>query len=133
MDNPLFKLASSGHNPIITIFFSLVFIVLAILAFVFGVIKFNSQGNNYNKIIKSFFIVNCVFFVVELFIIAFHFAKYPKIHIDMDERMKKVLDLYNDRTFATQVYRIISLVFSVVSFTPIIIKFFKKEDLIHND
>ena len=39
MDNPLFKLASSGHNPIITIFFSLVFIVLAILAFVFGVIK----------------------------------------------------------------------------------------------
>ena len=46
MDNPLFKLASSGHNPIITIFFSLVFIVLAILAFVFGVIKFNSQGNN---------------------------------------------------------------------------------------
>ena len=133
MDNPLFKLASSGHNPIITIFFSLVFIVLAILAFVFGVIKFNSQGNNYNKIIKSFFIVNCVFFVVELIIIAFHFAKYPKIHIDMDERMKKVLDLYNDRTFATQVYRIISLVFSVVSFTPIIIKFFKKEDLIHND
>ena len=133
MDNPLFKLASSGHNPIITIFFSLVFIVLAILAFVFGVIKFNSQGNNYNKIIKSFFIVNCVFFVVELFIIAFHFAKYPKIHIDMDERMKKVLDLYNDRTFATQVYRIISLVFSVVSFTPIIIKFFKKEDSIHND
>ena len=51
----------------------------------------------------------------------------------MDERMKKVLDLYNDRTFATQVYRIISLVFSVVSFTPIIIKFFKKDDLIHND
>ena len=134
MDNPLFKLASSGHNPIITIFFSLVFIVLAILAFVFGVIKFNSQGNNYNqKIIIIFIAINSVFFVVELFIIAFHFCKYPKIHIDMDARMKKVLDLYNDRTFATQVYRIISLVFSVVSFTPIIIKFFKKEDSIHND
>ena len=133
MDNPLYKLTSSGHNPIITITFSSLFIVLDILALVFGILKFKSQENNNNKLILSFFIVNCVFFVVELFIIGFHFVKYPKIHIDMDERMKKVLDLYNDRTFSTQVYRIISLVFSTVSLILNNIKFSNKENLIHNE
>ena len=133
MDNPLYKLASSGHNPIITITFSVIFIVLDILTLIFAIIKFKSQGNINNKLILSFFIVDCIFFVVELIIIAYHFVKYPKIHIDMDERMKKVLDLYNDRTFTTQVYRIISLVFSFVSSIPITIKLFQKENLIHND
>jgi hypothetical protein len=135
MDNPLYKITSSGHNPIITITFSSVFIIIDILFLVFEIIKFKSQNNNNDSlIIIIFIIVNSVFFFVELLIIAFHFAKYPKIHIDMDERMQKVLDLYNDRTFSTQVYRIISLVFSTVSLVMSNIKFsIKENNLIHNE
>ena len=132
MDNPLYKLSSSGHNPIITITFATLFL-FADLVNIFFIIFCFIKGNNYNqKIIIIFIAINSVFFVVELFIIAFHFGKYPKIHIDMDARMKKVLDLYNDRTFNFQVYRIISVVFSLVSlvFTPII--FLKKEKIIPN-
>ena len=135
MDNPLYKITSSGHNPIITITFSSVFIIIDILFLVFEIIKFKSQNNNNDSlIIIIFIIVNSVFFFVELLIIAFHFIKYPKIHIDMDERMQKVLDLYNDRTFSTQVYRIISLVFSTVSLVMSNIKFsIKENNLIHNE
>ena len=131
-DNPLYKLASSGHNPLITIIFSSVFFVLGIVLLILGIRKCKSKIDN-KKLILIVRVVNCIFFIVELFIIAFHFVKYPKIHIDMDERMQKVLDLYNDRTFSTQVYRIISLVFSTVSLIFINIKFSEEENLIHND
>ena len=131
-DNPLYKLASSGHNPLITIIFSSVFFVLGIVLLILGIRKCKSKIDN-KKLILIVRVVNCIFFFVELFIIAFHFVKYPKIHIDMDERMQKVLDLYNDRTFSTQVYRIISLVFSTVSLIFINIKFSEEENLIHND
>ena len=131
-DNPLYKLASSGHNPLITIIFSSVFFVLGIVLLIFGIRKCNLKTDN-KKLILIILIVTCIFFFVDLIIIAFHFVKYPTIHIDMDERMQKVLDLYNDRTLSTQVYRIISLVFSSVSFIFTFIKFSEKENLIHDD
>ena len=132
MDNPLYKLSSSGHNPIITITFSTVFLFLDLVNIFFIIFCFK-KGNNYNPtIIKIFIAINSVFFLVELFIIAFHFYKYPKINIDMDDRMKKVLDLYNDRTFNFQVYRIISVVFSFVSLSLTSIIFYKNVHIIPN-
>ncbi len=51
----------------------------------------------------------------ELVIIIYHFKKYPSIHIDMDDKMKKILDLYNKRTIKCQVCRMISLVLNFIS------------------
>ena len=67
-----------------------------------------------------------VFWLGELIIIAVHFCKYPRINIDMDDRMKKVLNLYNDRTLFCQLYRIISIFLKSISFVFGFIYYWKK-------
>ena len=121
-DNPLYKLSSSDYNPIITIIFSGLLLLLDIIYMIFIVISWKKENNNYNSsLIKAFLVINSLFIAAVLFIIVYHFLKYPKINIDMDDRMKAVLDLYNKRIMSLQKYRITSLVFSVVSliFTPL--------------
>ena len=89
---------------------------------IFIIISWKKENNNYNSsLIKAFLVINSLFIAAVLFIIVYHFLKYPKINIDMDDRMKAVLDLYNKRIMSLQKYRITSLAFSVVSliFTPL--------------
>ena len=121
-DNPLYKLSSPKYDPIITIVFSSFFLFLSILSLIFGIIIWNKDLNDYkSKILLIFYILNCIVFIAELIIIIIHFASFRKINIDMDERMTEVLNLYNDRIFSLQEFRIICLVFSFVSLvvTPI--------------
>ena len=121
-DNPLYKLSSSKYDPKITIVLSSFFLFLSILSLIFGIIIWKKDLNDYkSKILLIFFIVNCIVFAAELIIIRVHFASFRKINIDMDERMTEVLNLYNDRIFSLQEFRIICLVFSFVSLiiTPI--------------
>ena len=121
-DNPLYKLSSSDYNPIITIIFSGLLLLLDIIYMIFIIISWKKENNNYNSsLIKAFLVINSLFIAAVLFIIVYHFLKYPKINIDMDDRMKAVLDLYNKRIMSLQKYRITSLAFSVVSliFTPL--------------
>ena len=115
-DNPLYELTCIKYDPIITITFASIFIMIAIIHIIYLSITFKKEENNFNlRLIRAFFLIDVISLALELFIIAFHFIKYPKINIDMDERMKEVLDLYNERTFSFQIYRIISVTFSAVS------------------
>ena len=114
-DNPLYKLSSSKHNPLITVVIPSAFFVLSIVFLVFK-IKNIFNGSFLKIIFYIFFVLIILFMVGELIIIGFHFKHYyPKIHIDMDDKMKKVLDLYNKRTMKCQVCRIISLVLNFIS------------------
>ena len=122
MDNPLYKLSCSKYNPIMTMTFASFFLLLDILYIIFLCNALKREKNDLNfSLVKVFLAINIILLAVELFNIAFHFIKYPKIKIDMDNRMKAVLDLYNERTFSLQLYRIISVAFSVISIilTPI--------------
>ena len=121
-DNPLYKLSSSGHNPIITIVFSSVFLSLSI-AFLIVYIKIGKiKSDDIKRIMIYIFVgITSLFIIAALIIIGVHFEKYPRIYIDMDERMKKVLDAYNKRTFFSQLYRIISVCLNLISFVLAII------------
>ena len=124
-DNPLYKLSSSGHDPLITIILSVIFFLLSIAYFI---ITYKQFCNEYiSHILFYVFIVLIIIFLLgELITMAVHFGKYPTIHIDMDDIMKKVLDLYNFRTFLCQIFRIISLLLKLISLIFGIIYYRKK-------
>ena len=126
-DNPLYQLCSSGHTPIITITFSSIFLLFDIIYILFLIINWKKENisNIFGLIICSY-VINILYFVVALSFVIYHFCKYQKISIDMDDRMKKVLDLYNDRILSLQIYRIISLVFSFCSLIITSVKICKK-------
>ena len=91
-------------------------LVFEIFYIIFQSISLKSDNHKcYSRLLIAFLIINIIFFVIELVIIAFHFFYYPEIDIDMDERMKKVLELYNERRLSLQLYRIISVVFATAS------------------
>lgn len=123
-DNPLFRLSSSSHhNPIITIVFSGVFLILSILYGIFSFIQLIDQKNYF----KIFFAIIILYFIGNLIIIIYHSVKCPLIHIEMDQRMKKVLDAYNKRTIMFQLFRYIGTFFNLASFVLAIIFNFKEE------
>ena len=125
-DNPLYRLSSSKHNPLITIIFPCIFIVLTILYLVFKIRNILSE--EILEILFYIFIAFIVlFWIVELIIIIYHFRKYPTIKIDMDDRMEKILDDYNSRNIKCQVLRIISLIINTISIILILIGYCKKK------
>ena len=124
-DNPLYKLSSSGHNPLIEIIISCAFLVII---FAYALILRLEKFKNIYKVLSFIFIgIMIIFFIVGLIIIAFHFAKYSLIHIEMDRRMKRVLHAYNKRTILSQIFRIISLAFNSISLILILIKKIKEK------
>ena len=128
-DNPLYKLSSSGHKPLITIIFSVVFFIIS-LAYII-VIIINKIPDNINEILfKIFFAIEILFWLAAPLIIVYHFIKYNKINIDMDERMKVVLDKYNKRRIDFQLFRIISWILNTLSLILLIL--FCKNNNKHN-
>ena len=113
-DNPLYKISSTGHNPLITIIFSCVFFGLVIILII--LIRKNVFGGQILPfIILSFFIVIIIYFIAELSLMALHYSRFPQIHIKMDSRMEYVLDKYNLRTILCQLFRIIGLGFNLIA------------------
>lgn len=124
-DNPLYKLSSLKHQPLVTIIFSTVFLCISFAYLVFKNI-FKKEDNISKILFYIYTIIIILFFIAELIIISVHFRRYPKIHIDMDNRMKRVLELYNRRTFNCQKFRIICLCFNVISIIFTLIIYFKQ-------
>ena len=124
-DNPLYKLSSSGHNPLITIILSAFFFVVSI-AYLIIVLK--KIFNDYISLILfyAFIVISIIFWLGEFITMAVHFGKYPRIYIDMDDRMQKVLDLYNKRTVICQIFRIISIIFKSISLIFGVIYYWKQ-------
>ena len=123
-DNPLYKICTPRHNPLITIIIPIVFIFISIAYLVLKIIKI-FQDSLFKILFYVFSILIILFCILELIIIFVHFVRYPNIYIDMDDRMEKVLDLYNKRTFMSQIFRIISLFFNVISLVFAILYYFK--------
>ena len=126
-DNPLYKLSSSGHDPLITIIIACLFLCAAIAYLILLFYK-KIKEELFNISIFAFIIILGLFLISDLIIIIYHFVEYPTISIDMDSRMKKVLDKYNRRTINCQLYRIISLVFKITSEVLIGIYVYKKRN-----
>ena len=121
-DNPLYRLSSSyHHNPIITIVFSVVFLILSILYIIFSHIKLIDQIFYF----KIFFVIIDLFFIGNLIIIIYHSIRCPLIHIEMDQRMQKVLDAYNKKTSMFQLFRYIATLFNLASFVLCVMFFYK--------
>ena len=136
MDNPLYKLSCLKYNPspIFTIVFASFLFVINIFYMIFQTISLKRENYKvYYGLLKAFLIIDSIFLLLELIIIAFHFIGYPEINIDMDERMKDVLELYNKRRFFLQVYRIISVVFASVSLILTPIRGFRQEEGIREE
>ena len=125
-DNPLYQLSTSKHNPLITIIIPGFFIGLSIA---YLVLKINNIfGSLISKIFfYIFFIIVILFFVAEFITIFVHHHNYPKIEIDMDGRMRKVLDKYNHRTFKCIICREISIIFNGISIVSISISLYKNK------
>ena len=118
-DNPLYKLSSSGHNPLIEIIISCAFLVII---FAYALILRLEKLKNINDLLSYIFIgITIIFLIAGLIIIVVHFIKYTPIYIDMDRRMQKVLKAYNKRTVLSQLFRLISLVFNILSLVLILI------------
>ena len=118
-DNPLYKLSSSGHNPLIEIIISCVFLVII---FAYALILRLEKLKNINDLLSYIFIgITIIFLIAGLIIIVVHFIKYTPIYIDMDRRMQKVLKAYNKRTVLSQLFRLIGLVFNILSLVLILI------------
>ena len=123
-DNPLYQLSSSKHDPLTTIIIPVVFICISI-AYLVLKIK-NIFGGIISKILfYVFFIIIMLFWVAEFITILVHCLRYPKIYIDMDNRMKEILDLYNKRTLTCQICRKISIFFNTISIIIISISLYK--------
>ena len=69
-DNPLYQLSSLGHDPIIIIVFSVVFLCFVIFYAIYTGIKWKKGNieNTYN-LLTIFMIINIIYIVVELIII----------------------------------------------------------------
>ena len=132
-ENPLYKLSSLEHDPLITIIFSAFFLFLGISFLIIIIINF-FKGFLNEKIkdilLYCFIFILIVNFVADLIIISYHYSKCPLIYIDMDARMKSVLNRYNKRTIMYQLFRIISGLFLVFSGIFITLYFYKKH---HNN
>ena len=115
-DNPLYKLSSSvyNHDPLVTIIISAIFICIIISYFILYYIKKLSQAT-YKYLFFIFLAFICIFFLGELIIFSDHYKKYNIINIDMDKKMKEVLDKYNRRIITCQLYRIISSFINIIS------------------
>lgn len=129
-DNPLYKLSNSGHNPLVTIIFSAVFIAITIAYFILLFFKIFQQ-EIYKILFFIFGAIVLIFWLADLIIIAVHFVKYRPINIDMDDRMKKVLDRYNRRSLLCQLYRIIALALNTFSTLFIFLSLFKGNNKLH--
>jgi hypothetical protein len=55
-DNPLYNLSSSNHNPIVTITFSCILLVLDILSLIFSIILWKKENNEYNSYLLSWYL-----------------------------------------------------------------------------
>jgi len=136
-DNPLYKLSSSGHNPLIEIIISCVFLVII---FAYALILKYEKLKDINNLLSYIFIgITIVFLIAGLIIIVFHFIKYHPIYIDMDRRMQKVLKAYNKRTILSQLFRVISLAFNILSLVLMLINKIKQarqgnyQDVVNNN
>ena len=117
-ENPLFRLSSSSHhNPIVTIAFSGFFLILSIIYGIFSSIPKFFQKDYF----KYFLAIITLYFIGNLIIIIYHSIRCPMIYIEMDQRMKKVLDAYNKRTIMFQIFRYIGTLFNLASFVFAII------------
>ena len=114
-DNPLYNLTSSRHDPIVTIVFSLVLLIINITYLVIIHIKNLLPENIKNRLVDYFIFVIICFIIGELIALIAHCVKYPIINIDMDYRMKVILDRYNNNIKLYIVTKTISLFFLVVS------------------
>lgn len=115
IDNPLYNLSSPGHNPIVTIVFSSFFLFISIIYLVIFHFE-NLLPENIKKCLVGCFIFIIICFILGEFIaLIVHSTKYPIIKIDMDYRMKVILDRYNGRLKVYISTKIISLFFLVVS------------------
>ena len=124
-DNPLYKLSSSGYNPIITITTSSVFLFLSIIYLIIIIKKIIPE--KISIILPIIFIIFIIIFFICILIIIFSFyIKHQIIDIDMDSKMKLVLDLYNERIIKNQRFRIISSAFHLISAIFMIVYFIKK-------
>ena len=123
-DNPLYKLSVLKHNPLITIILPVIFIVIS---FAYLVIKIKNivQNETFTILFYIFFIFMILFLIAEIIIIIYHYKNYPRIHIDMDDRMKKVLDKYNYRVLINRIFRLISIVLNGISIVFISISYWK--------
>lgn len=131
-DNPLYKLSNSKHNPLVTIIFSAVFFAISIAYLILRIINI-LPSDIYEILFKIYFTIEILFFIAILIVISVHFSKYPQIHIDMDKRMKIVLDKYNKRTMDFQLYRIISLGLNSIAIVLMIISSCKSKKHNHQD
>ena len=130
-DSPLYKLSNSGHNPLITIIIPIIFIVATIIYFILNICKILKKYDIEKPFFLIFAFIIILFLSVDAIIIGVHFGKYPTININMDERMKKVLDSYNQRTLFCQIYRIISFILNFISLIFIIISYFREAIKFH--
>ena len=125
-DNPLYKLSSSNHEPLIEIIFSCVFISISVLYLYFKNKLFFQD--NVAKIVSYIFeTIVFLFLAWGLSMTIWQFIEFPKITIEMDERMKAILDLYNKRTKMCKIFRIINLVFNGISFILLIVNKFRNK------
>ena len=114
--NPLYKLSSKKHKPEITISFSVIFICITIAYLVIKIKNIFQEEDKISKIFfYVFFAVIILFLIAELIIIGRHYKNYPIIHIDMDDRMGKVLNRYNNRKNKCQYLRKISAILDFIS------------------
>ena len=123
-NNPLYKLSSSKHDPLITIVFSCFFFCIAI-AYLILIFKKVIPEKYFKLCFYIFIAILILFSIAAIIIIGYHFYHYPKISINMDKRMKVVLDKYNERTINYQLFRIISFCFDVISAVFILLHHFK--------
>ena len=131
-DNSLYKLSNSKHNPLVTIIFPAVFFAISIAYLILRIINI-LPSDIYEILFKIYFAIEILFFIAILIVIIVHFIKYPQIHIDMDRRMKIVLDKYNKRRMDFQSYRIISLVINSIAIVLMIISSCKSKNHNHQD
>ena len=130
-DNPLYKLSYSRHNPLITIIFSVVFFVISIAYLILKIIN-KLADDIYAYLLKIYSAIDILFFIGGIIIVIYHFVIYPLISIDMDERMKVVLDKYNKRRMDFQKFRITSIIINSISIVFLFISY-KKTDHNHQD
>ena len=128
-DNPLYKLSSSGYNPLVTIIISSIFLFLSIIYLIILLKKLLPE--NISFIFPFIFIILIILFLIcILIIISSFYRKYHIIDIDMDSKMKIVLDLYNKRIINNQIFRLISFFFHIISAIFMILYFYKKQNKI---
>ena len=124
-DNPLYKIGEDIYPyfiPIIIMFF-LSFIFL--LYIIYLIYAFFHKNASTAKKLKIIFIIRIIIGICMLVIESIFYGRvtneFKKIKIEMDENYKEILDLYNKRRL--QIKYLLSIIFLVLSFIPLIIFF----------